>query len=42
LGLHEYGEAAEVSTAQGELDVAFVSVVNYPLVNAIEVMPDKP
>ncbi len=29
-------------TAQGELNLAFVPVVNYPLVNAIEVTPDKP
>jgi hypothetical protein len=29
-------------TAQGELNIAFVPVVNYPLVNAIEVTPEKP
>jgi len=29
-------------TAQGELNLAFVPVVNYPLVNAIEVTPENP
>jgi len=29
-------------TAQGELNLAFVPVVNYPLVNAIEITPEKP
>ncbi len=29
-------------TAQGELILSFVPVINYPLVNAIEVTPEKP